>query len=144
MDVKQFYLNNQIDRDKYIMIQLSMILQEFVEKYNHVEKSHNGYIYARVTKVMYGFPQAEQLSQNALLKNIEPYGDHPFSQNPRLWKHKSQQINFTLVVDGFGVKYSGKEHALHLKAAQEKKIKITSDWEGKLYIELALKWDYEK
>ena len=32
MEVKVLYLNNQMDRDKYIMIQLSMIPQEFVEK----------------------------------------------------------------------------------------------------------------
>ena len=26
----------------------------------------------------------------------------------------------------------------------EKKYKVTTDWEGKLYIGIALKWDYEK
>ena len=52
MDIKGFYLNNQMDRDKYILIQLSMIPQEFVEKYNLKEKAHNGYTYARVTKGM--------------------------------------------------------------------------------------------
>ena len=31
MDVKDFYLSNQMYREKYIMIQLSMIPQEFVE-----------------------------------------------------------------------------------------------------------------
>ena len=31
MDINYFYLNNQMDRDEYIMIQLSMIPQEFVE-----------------------------------------------------------------------------------------------------------------
>ena len=31
MDVNDFYLNNQMDRDKYIMIQISMIPQEFAE-----------------------------------------------------------------------------------------------------------------
>ena len=31
MDVKYFHLKNQMDRDKYIMIQISMIPQEFVE-----------------------------------------------------------------------------------------------------------------
>ena len=41
MDVKYFHLKYQIDRDKYIMIQLSMIPQEFVETYNLEEKSHN-------------------------------------------------------------------------------------------------------
>ena len=43
MDVKDFYLSNQMEKDKYIMIQLSIIPQEFVEKYNLTEKSHNGY-----------------------------------------------------------------------------------------------------
>ena len=56
MDVKYFYLDNQMDRDKYIMIHISMIPQELVEKYNLAEKSHNGYIYTRVKKVMYGPP----------------------------------------------------------------------------------------
>ena len=53
MDVNGFYLNNHTDRDKYIMIQLSMIPQELLEKYNIAEKAHNGYIYARVTRGMY-------------------------------------------------------------------------------------------
>ena len=38
MNVKYLYLNKQMYRDKYIMIQISMITQEFVEKYNIVEK----------------------------------------------------------------------------------------------------------
>ena len=49
-----------------------------------------------------------------------------------------------MVVGDFGVNYSGKEHALHLKSALEDKYKVTTDWEGKLYIEIALKWDYKK
>ena len=41
-DVKYFYLSNQMDRYKYIMIQVSMMPKEFVETYNLAEKSHNG------------------------------------------------------------------------------------------------------
>ena len=48
------------------------------------------------------------------------------------------------MVDDFGIKYSGKENDLHLKAELETKYKVTIDWEGKLYIGIALKWDYEK
>ena len=48
-----------MDRKKYIMIQISMIPQEFVEKYNLAEKAHNGYIYARVTKGMYIIPKQD-------------------------------------------------------------------------------------
>ena len=61
-----------------------------------------------------------------------------------LWKHNSQPIKFTSVVDDFGVKYLGKEHALHLKAALETKYKVTTYLEVELYIGIALKWDYEK
>ena len=127
MDVKDFYLNNQMDRDEYIMIQISMIPQEFVEKYNLAEKSHNGYIYARLTKGMYELPQTGRISHDALLKHLDPYGYHPSSKPPGLWKHNIRPIKFTLVVDDFGVKYLGKDHALHLKAAMKKKYKVTID-----------------
>ena len=144
MDVKDSYLNNQMDRDKYIMIHISMIPQEFVEKYNLAEKAHNGYIYARVPKGMYGLPQSGQISHYALLKDLELYGYHPSSKNLVLWKHSSLPINFTLVVDDFGVKYSGREHVLHLKAALEKKYRVTTEWEEKLYNGISIKCDYEK
>ena len=48
------------------------------------------------------------------------------------------------MVDDFGVKYSGKEHALQLKVAPKKKYRVITDWEGKLYIGIAIKWAYEK
>ena len=50
MDVKYFNINNQMDRDEYIMIQIVMKPQEFAYKYNIKEKLHNGYIFLRVTK----------------------------------------------------------------------------------------------
>ena len=74
MDVKYFYLNNQMNRDKYIMIQISMVPQEFVEEYNLAKKAHNGYIYARVTKIMYGIPQAVKISHDELVKHLYSYG----------------------------------------------------------------------
>ena len=102
------------------MIQNSMIPQEFVEKSNLTEKAYNGYIYSRVAKGMYGLPQESQISHDALVKHLEPYGYYPSIKKPGLWKHNIRPINFTLVVNDFGVKYSGKEHVLHLKAAPEK------------------------
>ena len=70
---------------------------------------------------MYGLPQSGRIAHDSLLKHLETYGYHPSSKTPGLWKYNSQKINFTLVVDDFGVKYLGKEHALHLKAALKKK-----------------------
>ena len=48
------------------------------------------------------------------------------------------------MVNDFGVKYSVKEHVLHQKASLEDKYKVTIYRDGKLYIGMALKWDYEK
>ena len=93
-----------MDRDEYILIHISMIPQEFLEKYNLTEKSHNGYIFAQVTKGMYEITEVGRIAHDALLKHLEPYEYHPSSKNPGRWKHTSKTIKFTLVVDDFGVK----------------------------------------
>ena len=121
-----------------------MIPQEFVEKYNLNKKLHNGYVFARVTKGIYGLPQAGRISHDCLVKHLEPSQYRPSIKIPGLWTHNSRPINFTLVLDDFGVKYPGKQHALHLKTALEDKYKVTTYCEVQLYIGIALKWDYEK
>jgi len=51
-------------------------------------------------------------------------------------------ISFTLVVDDFGVKYVGKEHATHLIDCIKENYGVTVDWTGDLYCGIKLKWDY--
>ena len=51
---------------------------------------------------------------------------------------------FVLVVDDFGVKYSGKEHAQHLYAALKETYEVTADWQGELFVGIRLNWDYDK
>ena len=55
------------------MIQLSMIPQESIDKYNLAETSHNRYIYARVKRGIYGIPQSGWIAHVSLVKNLEPY-----------------------------------------------------------------------
>ena len=93
---------------------------------------------------MYGLPQSIKIEHDDLVKRMAPYGHHTSIKNPGLWTHNSWPIKFTLVVDNCGVKYSIKEHALHLKSSLEIKYKVTTDWEGKFYIGIALKCDHEK
>ena len=50
---------------------------------------------------------------------------------------------FSLVVDDFGVKYEGKEHADHLMAVLKEHYTVTEDWGGTKYIGITLDWDYE-
>ena len=48
------------------------------------------------------------------------------------------------MVDDFGVKYVGKEHADHLLQLLKEKYEISEDWGGKKYIGLTFDWDYSK
>ena len=60
---------------------------------------------------------------------------------PGLWKHETRPIQYTLVVNDFGVKYNRHEHAEHLKKVLEEHYKVTTDWSGSQYIGIHLKWD---
>ena len=71
---KVFYLNNHMDRSEYIMIQISIISQYCLEKYNHKEKSHNEYFFEQVTKRIYGIQQSGRIAHDVLVKHLEPYG----------------------------------------------------------------------
>ena len=48
------------------------------------------------------------------------------------------------MVDNFGVKYVGKEHANHLKSSIRIFYPIADDWTGSLYYGITLKLDYQK
>jgi hypothetical protein len=72
-----------------------------------------------------------------------PHGYHHVEHTHGLWHHKTRPITFTLVVDDFGVKYVGKEHADHLLNALKKHYEVTEDCEGKLYCGTLLEWDYD-
>ena len=92
-----------------------MIPEEFMIKYNPYLLVHNGYIYGDIHKGMYGLPQTGRISHDRLPKHLKR---HDYLSTPitaGLWHHKTQPINFTLVVDDFGVKYVGRERADHLK-----------------------------
>ena len=69
------------------------------------DKGHNGYISVRVTKGLYELRQAGRIAHDYLVQYLEPYGYHPSTKSPGIWMHDGLTINFTLVVNNFGVKY---------------------------------------
>ena len=54
--------------------------------------------------------------------------------------HDWRPVQFTLVVDNFGVKYVGEEHAIHLKNTIEEHYNVTTEWYGRRYIGITLNW----
>jgi hypothetical protein len=63
---------------------------------------------------------------------------------PGYWKHKWRPISFTLVVDNFGVKYIGKEHAMHLIKTLKEHYEVEEDWKRRRYVGITIDWDYKK
>ena len=64
---------------------------------------------------------------------------------PGLWKHISRPLQFTLVVDDFGVKHTRREDADHLLRVLEKEFTaVSTDWDCALYRGITLEWTYKE
>jgi hypothetical protein len=113
-----------------IWIKLSDIPDEVINEYKLRDKAtKNNSIYIRAKGGMHGLPQAGLLA-NKLLKNcLNKHGYQQSKLVPGLLKN-TRPMQFTLVVDDFGMKYVGKECAQHLKNALEDHYKFTCDWTG--------------
>jgi hypothetical protein len=112
MDISNFYLMTPLHHAKFIRIKLSDIPDEVIREYKLTEKAtKNRSIYIRAKRGMYGLPQAGLLANKLLKKCLNKQGYRQSKLVPGLWKHNTRPIQFTLVVNDFGVKYVGKEHA---------------------------------
>jgi hypothetical protein len=141
IEIKNFYLNTPLGRFEYIVINLSSLPQETIDKYDLIELAHDGKVYIEIQKGMYGLPQACILTNELLQRNLAKDGYRPTQHTYGLWKHDTSPISFSLVVDDFGVKYVGREHAEHLMECIKKNYNISSDWKGSAYCGLTLEWD---
>ena len=63
---------------------------------------------------MYGLPQAGILANKLLKERLLQNDYFEVPHTPGIFRHKTRPVWFTLVVDDFGIKYVGKEHAQHL------------------------------
>ena len=99
-----------------------------VEQYNLKEKAmKDGYIYVAIKRGMYGLPQASILAQDLLVKRLNKHGFTQSKYILGLWTHTWRPICFTLVVDEFGIKYEGREHADHLIGVVREHYNLTID-----------------
>ncbi len=142
LNIKNFYLNTPMQYE-YVRIKLDDIPEEIIQQYLLQDKvDSEGYVFIEVQKGMYGLLQAGILAQNLLEKRLNKQGYFQNKAVPGLWTHDSRPISFTLVVDDFGIKYIGKEHALHLLNILQEHYEIAVDRTGNKFIGLTMDWDY--
>ena len=133
-----------MDRYEYMRLPTALIPDEIMEAYHLRDKIHNGFIYMEIRRGMYGLPQAGLLANQLLTQRLQPHGYYQCRHTPGLWRHKWRPLLFSLVVDDFGIKYEGREHAVHLINAIEEHFEFSKDWAGTLYCGITIKWDYAK
>jgi hypothetical protein len=141
-DVENFYLETPLDRPEYVKIPVPLIPTEIMVEYALADLIHNGFVYCIIEKGMYGLPQSGILANNLLKKRLEPHGYYECTHTPGLWRHKTREITFTLVVDDFGIKQTSKADSDHLIAALRQYYGLKVDRTGSLYCGVTMKWDY--
>ena len=117
---------------------IKLIPQEFIDLYDLTTKVKNEYVYIEIQKGMYGLPQAGILANKLLKTRLTDHDYYEVPYTPGLFTHNTRPIWFTLVVDDFGIKYNGKEHADHLLKVLRGHYSVEVDWNGALYCGITL------
>ena len=128
LDLSLFYLSAALEYYEYMKIPLALFPPWIVEQYNLLQHAKNGMVHIEMRRAVWGLPQAGILANKKLRRKLAPHGYHEHANTPGLWYHDTRPISFTLVVDDFGVKYVGKEHADHLITCLQKTYKLSEDW----------------
>ena len=106
MDISNFYLMTPLTRPEYIRISINDIPEEIVKEYDLKNKATpEGAVYIVANRGMYGLPQSGLLANELLEKRLNKRGYFQSKLVPSIWKHTWRPVQFTLVVDDFGVKY---------------------------------------
>ena len=129
LDLKDLYLNMPMDRPEFLRIKLSNFPEDVIKHYKLREKVDNkGFVYVKCVCGMYSLPHAGIIAQTMLEERLEKHGYRQSDKTPGFWKHDTQPMSFTLIVDEFGVKYVGKKHANYLINVLKKHYTVAEDW----------------
>lgn len=86
IDISNFDLISNLPKDQYeyIFIELVLILEDFIKKYNLKEMEVNGILYLEVVKGMYVLLQSVTVAYKDLVSLLVPRGFYPSDIKPGL------------------------------------------------------------
>ena len=114
LDIKDFYYGTSMARYESMKIAMSCIPDEIIDQYSLTTIISNVWVYLEIRKGMPGLKQAGLISNDRLKAHLIHFSFALVPRTPALWKHATKPINCSLVIDGFGVKYIGKDNSDHL------------------------------
>ena len=142
-DITDFYLGTPMDRPEYLAVDGKFIPAATRTAFGLDDFFDNDRILFRVDKCMYGLPQSGYLSNKHLVAHLATAGYKEDDNVPCLFTHDVSGLQFSLVVDDFGIKYYAMADLQHLISTIEAggwKCKL--DLTGSKYIGVTLAWDY--
>jgi hypothetical protein len=143
-DINNVNYGTPMNRYGYMKLHISKIPTKIIEEYSLTSlATDEGWIYMEIRKGMPCLKQASRIANDRLTFHLAKYGYSPIPRVPSLWTHDTRPITFSLVVDDFGVKYVGEDHAHHLLDALRELYTVTTDWGGTLFNGLTLVWNYD-
>jgi hypothetical protein len=142
LDIKDFYLGTPMAQDEWLRVPLRLIPPAVQRDYNVQALQRDGFVYVRVMKGIYGLPQAGLLARERLVKHLHGHGYCEAAATPSLFRHKTRDIAFVLVVDDFGVKYANKADMDHLITVLRELYQLTVSWDGEKYVGFKVQHDY--
>ena len=81
LNIKDFYLNNDLPTTIYIHIPVNIIPDDIIYQQDKLHQFEpNGYIYAAVDKGMYGLRQAGRVASNVLIPRLKEARNRPCNQ----------------------------------------------------------------
>jgi hypothetical protein len=93
-DIKDYFLNNPMDRYEYMKIPVRWIPEEILKQYSLADKiGADGYVYVEIRKGMYGLKQAARIAYDRLVLLME-LRLSPIRDSPGLWKHTTRPTVF--------------------------------------------------
>jgi hypothetical protein len=146
MDVTDMYLNTRLPLDQweYMVLDVHDIPQEIIDTYKLTDymSPEDTKVYVEVMGALYGMKQAGYLAHLEILEHLANHGYMPCPNTPCLFRHHSDDIEFTLITDDFGVRYGTKAAADKLLAVMSRKYPMTHDWSGNKYAGFNIRMDY--
>ena len=74
LDLKNFYSKTPLPEPRYMKMNIDILLDEIIEKYNLRKTVQNEYVYFKIKMGMYRLPESGVLANKLIKKRLGKYG----------------------------------------------------------------------
>jgi hypothetical protein len=141
LDISDFYLYTKLENSEYMRIHRRLIPQQIIDEYKLHKLFIDDHVMVEVTGGMYGLKQAGLIAQHELKTHLAKHGYIECKNTSCMFRHKTRNIAFVLVVDDFGIKYVSESDLSDLVRVLQLKYSLTLDMSGTTYLGLKINHD---